>query len=107
MLRTLQRVRSGPSMGRSPRTKLLAMVAALALLLPIGIGLGSAITNFFGGGIASDSAAESAPTADLAKAPPAARAKVTHLAKTAVQKVKPRNKRDLQGLLGYLIGHQQ
>ena len=43
MLRTLQRVRSGPSMGRSPRTKLLAMVAALALLLPIGIGLGSAI----------------------------------------------------------------
>ena len=63
--------------------------------------------NFFGGGFASDSAAESAPTADLAKAPPAARAKVTHLAKTAVQKVKPRNKRDLQGLLGYLIGHQQ
>jgi len=50
MLRTLQRVRSGPSTARSPRTKLLAMVAALALLLPIGIGLGSAITDFFGGG---------------------------------------------------------
>ena len=43
MLRTLQRDRSGPSIGRSPRTKLLAMVAALALLVPIGIGLGSAM----------------------------------------------------------------
>ncbi len=50
MLRTLQRIRSGPSTGRSPRTKLLAIVAALALLLPIGIGLGSAVANFFGGG---------------------------------------------------------
>src|SRR3954447_6357983 len=50
MLRTLQRIRYGPSTGRSPRTKLLAIVAALALLLPIGIGLGSAVANFFGGG---------------------------------------------------------
>jgi hypothetical protein len=50
MLRTLQRIRSGPSTGRSPRTKLLAIVAALALLVPIGIGLGSAVSGLFGGG---------------------------------------------------------
>ena len=47
MLRTLQRIRSGPSTGRSPRTKLLAIVATLALLVPIGIGLGSAVSGFF------------------------------------------------------------
>jgi Protein of unknown function (DUF4230) len=49
MLRTLQTVRSGPRTGRPRRTKLLAMVAALALLVPIGIGLGNAVENFFGG----------------------------------------------------------
>jgi virulence factor Mce-like protein len=62
--------------------------------------------NFYGPGIAADTA-QSAPAADLAKAPPAARARVAHLAKSAVAKVRPRNRRDLQGLLGYLIGHQQ
>jgi len=49
MLRSLQIARSGPSTGRPRRTKLLAVVAALALLVPIGIGLGSAVSNFFGG----------------------------------------------------------
>jgi len=50
MLRTLQRARWGPSTGRPRRTRLLAVVAALALLVPIGIGLGSAVSGFFGGG---------------------------------------------------------
>src|SRR6478672_6014111 len=50
MLRTLQRARWGPSTGRPRRTRLLAVVAALALLVPIGIGLGSAVSDFFGGG---------------------------------------------------------
>src|SRR4051812_42157478 len=50
MLRTLRRARWGPSTGRPRRTRLLAVVAALALLVPIGIGLGSAVSDFFGGG---------------------------------------------------------
>ena len=41
MLRTLQTRRSSLSTGRPPRTKLLAIVAALAMLVPIGIGLGN------------------------------------------------------------------
>ena len=50
MLRMLQTRRSGLRTGRSPRMKLLAIVAALALLVPIGIGLGGAVSSFFGGG---------------------------------------------------------
>jgi hypothetical protein len=49
MLRSLQMARSGPSTGRPRRMKLLAVVAALALLVPIGIGLGNAVSGFFGG----------------------------------------------------------
>src|SRR6476659_8875021 len=49
MLRTLQTRRSGLSTGRSPRMKLLAIVAALALLVPIGIGLGNGLESWFGG----------------------------------------------------------
>jgi virulence factor Mce-like protein len=62
--------------------------------------------NFFGPQFAADTA-RAAPTADLAKAPRAARAKVAHLAKSAVAKIKPHHKRDLKGLLGYLIGNKQ
>jgi hypothetical protein len=49
MLRTLQTRRSSLSTGRPPRTKLLAIVAALALLVPIGIGLGNGLEGWFGG----------------------------------------------------------
>jgi hypothetical protein len=49
MLRTLQTRRSSLSTGRPRRTKLLAIVAALALLVPIGIGLGNGLEGWFGG----------------------------------------------------------
>jgi len=49
MLRSLQAQRSSLSTGRPPRTKLLAIVAALALLVPIGIGLGNGLEGWFGG----------------------------------------------------------
>lgn len=49
MLRSLQAIRSGPGTGRPRRTRLLAIVAALALLVPIGIGLGNAVSGLFGG----------------------------------------------------------
>jgi hypothetical protein len=48
MLRTLHAVRSAPSPGR-PRRKLLAVVAALALLVPVGISVGGAVDDWLGG----------------------------------------------------------